>query len=204
MTERDTTLVATPSQTVGPFFDFGLTTPNAALGQMAGPDTPGARIRLRVRVYDGAGAVVPDAVVEVWQADASGAYPGVPDRRPATPGQAFLGWGRLGTNEDGTCEFHTIRPGRVPTVDGLAASHVDVCLFARGLLRHIFTRIYFAGDPALSDDPVLALVPEDRRDTLFAHAEGRPEGLRYMTAEADVWVFDLRLQGERETVFFDL
>ena len=193
MTDRDADLVATPSQTVGPFFDFGLTTPNAALGQMAGPDTPGERIRLRVRVLDGAGAVVPDAVVEVWQADASGAYPGVPDREPATPGQAFLGWGRLGTNEDGTCEFQTIRPGRVPTGKGrLAASHVDVCLFARGLLRHIFTRIYFAGDPALSEDPVLALVPEQRRETLLAHAEG------------DRWVFDLRLQGEGETVFFDL
>lgn len=192
MTDRDDDLVATPSQTVGPFFDFGLTRPNAALGQMAGPDTPGERIRLRVRVVDGAGDVVPDAVVEVWQADASGAYPGVPDREPATPGLAFLGWGRLGTDEQGTCEFQTIRPGRVPTGDGLAASHVNVCLFARGLLRHVFTRIYFAGDPALASDPVLALVPDDRRATLLARAEG------------DAWVFDLRMQGDRETVFFDL
>ena len=132
-------------------------------------------------------------VVELWPADANGAYPGVSDRQPATPGQAFLGWGRLGTNEDGTCEFQTIRPGRVAIGDGrLAASHVDVCVFARGLLRHIFTRIYFAGDPALSEDPVLALVPEDRRETLLAHLDG------------DVWVFDLRLQGKGETVFFDL
>lgn len=193
MTDRDDDLVATPSQTVGPFFDFGLTRPNAGLGQMAGPDTPGERIRLRVRVVDGAGEVVPDAVVEVWQADASGAYPGVPDREPPTPGLAFLGWGRLGTDEQGTCQFQTIRPGRVQTGDGrLAASHFNVCLFARGLLRHVFTRIYFAGDPALSDDPVLALVPDDRRETLLARAEG------------DAWVFDLRMQGERETVFFDL
>ena len=92
MTDRDDELVATPSQTVGPFFDFGLTRPNAALGQMAGPDTPGERIRLSVRVYDGEGAPVPDAVVELWQADASGVYAGAPDREPAIPGQAFLGW----------------------------------------------------------------------------------------------------------------
>lgn len=193
MTDREDDLVATPSQTVGPFFDFGMTLPNAALGQMAGPGTPGDRIRLRLRVFDGAGAAVPDAMVEVWQADARGAYPGAPDREPATPGLAFLGWGRLGTNEDGACEFHTIRPGPVPTDDGrLAASHVNVCLFARGLLRHVFTRIYFADDPALADDPVLALVPQERRETLVARVD------------RDAWVFDLRLQGEHETVFFDL
>jgi protocatechuate 3,4-dioxygenase alpha subunit len=185
VTNRDDDLVATASQTVGPFFDFGLTTPNAALGQMAGPDTPGERIRLRIRVYDGEGAVVPDAVVELWQADASGAFPGV--------------WGRQGTDVDGACEFHTVRPGAAE-----GASHINVCLFARGLLRHIFTRIYFAGDPALSADPVLALVPEARRQTLLAHAESRPEGLRYTTADGDTWVFELRLQGEHETVFFDL
>ena len=187
MTGRDEPLVATASQTVGPFFDFGLTTPNAALGQMAGPDTPGDHICLRIRVYDGDGAVVPDAVVELWQADASGAFTGVPDREPATAGQAFLGWGRQGTNADGECEFHTVRPGAAE-----GASHLNVCLFARGLLRHIFTRIYFAGDPALSADPVLALVPEARRQTLLAQLDG------------DSWVFDLRLQGEHETVFFDL
>ena len=184
MTGRDRELVATPSQTVGPFFDFGLTRPNAALGTMAGADTPGTSIRLRVRVYDGAGDAVPDAVVELWQADASGAYPGV---------AGFPGWGRLGTGEDGTCEFQTIRPGRVATGGGrLAAAHIDVCLFARGQLRHVFTRIYFAGDPALADDPVLAMVPVERRETLLARAD------------SDTWVFDLRLQGDRETVFFDL
>lgn len=187
MTDGDRDLVASPSQTVGPFFDFGMTLPNTALGQMAGPDTAGERILLRIRVYDGEDAPVPDAMVELWQADASGAYPGVPDREPATPGLAFLGWGRLGTNEAGACEFHTIRPGAVQ-----GASHINVCLFARGLLRHVFTRIYFAGDPALSGDPVLALVPEERRETLLARLE------------RDVWVFDLRLQGEGETVFFDL
>ena len=175
MTDRDDDLVATASQTVGPFFDFGLTTPNAALGQMAGPDTPGERIRLRIRVYDGDGAVVPDAVVELWQADAGGAFPGV------------CGAGRAPT-ADGECEFHTVRPGAAE-----GASHINVCLFARGLLRHIFTRIYFAGDPALC-----------RRPRAGAGARGAPRRRCWRTSDGDTWVFDLRLQGERETVFFDL
>ena len=193
MTDRDTDLVATPSQTVGPFFDFGLTTPNAALGQMAGPETPGERIRLRVRVYDGAGAVGARrggrTVAGRCQRRVSGRFRS--SARHAGPGVSGLG----------TVGDQRRRHVRVPDHPArsrphwrrrLAASHVDVCLFARGLLRHIFTRIYFAGDPALSEDPVLALVPEDRRETLLAHLDG------------DAWVFDLRLQGKGETVFFDL
>lgn len=192
MTGRPSPLVASSSQTVGPFFHFGLTT-DARLGVMVGPHTPGDRIILRVRVIDGAGNPLPDAMVELWQADASGTYVEVADHPSAEPGQAFRGWGRLPTDGAGVCEFHTIRPGVTITDDGRTQSaHISVCLFARGMLRHIFTRIYFADDPTLLDDPVLSLVPEQRRATLVADREG------------EVWTFDIRLQGEGETVFFDI
>jgi protocatechuate 3,4-dioxygenase alpha subunit len=160
-------LVATSSQTVGPFFHFALS-PDARNGEVhnvGGPD----RIQLLVRVTDGDGAPVGDAIVEIWQ------------RSPDLPESGF---GRMATGEDGTCEFETVR-----------APHINVCLFARGLLRHLHTRIYFAGDPGLGDDAVLALVPDDRRATLIAS----PDALR-----AGRWVFDLRLQGSGETVFFDV
>jgi len=185
-------LVATSSQTVGPFFHFGLAT-DPRLGQMTGPETAGDRIRLRVRVIDGAGEPLPDALVELWQADAGGRYVERPDHAHVDPGQAFRGWGRLPTTATGECEFATIRPGATTAGDGRPqAAHINVCLFARGMLRHIFTRLYFADDPMLAADPVLALVPESRRATLIAH-------------EADgVWRFDIRLQGDSETVFFDL
>jgi protocatechuate 3,4-dioxygenase alpha subunit len=170
-------LVATASQTVGPFFSFGLTT-NAALGRMARPDTPGERIRLEIRLIDGAGAPVPDAVVEIWHADPAG---------------AFL-FGRMGTDPAGVCAFETVHPGQ-SAPDARDAAHVNLCLFMRGLLRHLYTRLYFAGDPALETDAILAAVPPDRRGTLIAR---RDEAL------PSTWRFDLHLQGDRETVYFDL
>jgi protocatechuate 3,4-dioxygenase, alpha subunit len=174
--------IATGSQTVGPFFHFGLTN-NLSLGSLATDGVPGDRLTLRVRVLDGDNAAVPDAMVEIYQADAAGAY-----ARPP-----FTGFGRLPTGEDGACVFQTIRPGAVPT--GVQAPHVNVCVFARGLLRHLYTRIYFAGDVGLESDPLMTLVPEDRRQTLLAvPLGGRP----------DAWEFTIRLQGEGETVFFDL
>jgi protocatechuate 3,4-dioxygenase alpha subunit len=185
-------LVASPSQTVGPFFHFGMTT-DASLGRLAGQGAAGERIRLRVRVLDGEGVPVPDAMVEIWQADADGAYV-VPGRLTERP--AFVSYGRLPTDESGVCTFDTIRPGRVPDQQGARqASHVNICLFARGLLRQLHTRVYFAGDPYLGEDAALALVPAERRDTLLA-AES--------AGEAGLWTFDLRLQGERETVFFSV
>jgi protocatechuate 3,4-dioxygenase, alpha subunit len=151
---------ATASQTVGPFFHFGLTsTPNGRLVDRLGG---GDAITLVIRVTDGDGQPLNDALVEVMQR-------GV--------------FGRMPTNDDGTCVFETMR-----------SPHLFVCLFARGLLRHLHTRIYFAGDPALDRDPVLALVPQDRRQTLLA----RPD-----SADQRRWTFDLRLQGSGETVFFD-
>lgn len=191
-------LIATPSQTVGPFFHFGLVR-DAERGAMAGPDARGERMTLRIRVTDGDGVPVPDALIELWQADADGCYV-----RPADPsmpadaaaGVPFTGFGRMPTSPDGTCVFHTIRPGRVADTEGrLQAAHVNVCFFSRGLLRHLYTRIYFAGDEGLGEDVVLAGVPADRRQTLLATPAGGAAG---------EWTFELRLQGGNETVFFDL
>jgi protocatechuate 3,4-dioxygenase, alpha subunit len=185
---------ATPSQTVGPFFHFGLTTDEAAGRYGIRPGTGGG-MRLRVIVLDGQGVPVPDALIELYQADADGTYsrPGV-DQPPA--GAGFTGFRRLPTDEHGCCVFETVRPGAVATAAGGAlAPHIVVCLLARGLLRPLFTRLYFAGDAGLDDDPILALVPADRRQTLLA--------TRSSDSESD-WEFVIRLQGDRETVFFDL
>jgi protocatechuate 3,4-dioxygenase alpha subunit len=193
MAETPTHLVATSSQTVGPFFKIGLTD-NAVGGRLVRDDTPGERITVKIRVVDGDGVPIPDALVEIWQADADGVYV-----RPADPGDVltppgFSGFGRLGTNADGACVFETIRPGSVADAQGRPqASVVNVCLFARGLLRQVFTRFYFAGDPLLASDAVLLAVPEARRQTLVAAKQASGE-----------WLFEIRMQGAGETVFFDL
>jgi protocatechuate 3,4-dioxygenase alpha subunit len=164
----DGDLVATPSQTVGPFFHFGMAENPVLLAQPAGPDAE-VRIRLRISVSDGDAVPVPDAWIEVCE----GGGAGVP-----LPG-------RLATDENGACEFEMVRAG----------THLTVCVFARGLLRHVFTRVYFAGDPRLAGDPVLALVPDARRATLLAHPDA---------GDSRRWRFDIRLQGDAETVFFDM
>ena len=165
-------LEITPSQTVGPFFHVCLAG-DAALGQLLGDERP--RIALAIRVLDGAGTPVNDALVEIWQPAASG---------------GACAFGRLGTDENGRCEFDTTKPQAISS----GAAHINVCVFARGLLRHLFTRVYFEGDERLGDDPVLALVPEHRRATLVGRRDA---------AAADRWMFDIHLQGEQETVFFD-
>lgn len=169
-----------PSQTVGPFYHLGLTA-DPELGCIARPGVPGERIRVRFRMLDGDGAPLPDGMIEIWQADASGSYD-----HPA--GSPFRGFGRLSTDAVGCCTFETIVPGRC--ADG-HAPHLNVSVFARGLLVRLCTRVYFE----LADDPVLALVPEDRRHTLIARRD---------PAHPDLWNFDIRLQGENETVFFDI
>ena len=176
-THDERPLVATASQTVGPFFSFGLTS-NTALGRMARPDTPGERIRLLVRVIDGAGTPVPDAMVEMWHADHGG---------------TFL-FGRLETDPAGACAFETVFPGPA-ALDAREAAHINLCIFMRGLLRHLYTRLYFDGDPALEADAILAAVPPDRRGTLIARRDG---------TSSSAWTFDVHLQGDRETVYFDL
>ena len=186
---------ALPSQTVGPFYHVGLTT-NAALGCLARAEAKGERIRVRFRLLDGDGAPVPDGMIEVWQADSSGRYDHPADPREHAPDPAFCGFGRLATGADGACLFDTIYPGRVPdTRGGLQAPHLNVSVFARGLLIRLCTRAYFDGDPALAGDAVLALAPEDRRHTLIARRDA---------ADPHQWNFDIHLQGERETVFFEI
>ena len=187
--------IPSASQTIGPFFNFGLTT-NAGLGQLAGPGVEGERIRLVFRVIDGEGAPTPgDSMIELWQADAAGRYPHPLDARAGETG-AFHGFGRLETDADGGCTFETIKPGRVAApAGGWQAPHINVLFFARGLLRHLHTRVYFAGEPANDADPVLALVPAERRSTLLA----RPD-----PDDPATWRFPLVLQGEAETVFFDV
>jgi len=192
-------LPRTASQTVGPFFGFALPWPD---GPCAVPEGTPDAIWLRGRVLDGRGEPVPDALVETWQADADGLFdhpddPRIGDRGgPAgrAPGTGFRGFGRCPTDERGAWSILTVKPGRVPGREGgLQAPHVDVSVFARGLLTRLVTRIYFADEPeANAADAVLALVPEDARATLIADAA--PDGYR----------FDIRLQGDRETVFFDV
>jgi protocatechuate 3,4-dioxygenase alpha subunit len=188
--------VPTPSATVGPFLHIGLTEKHSVT-QLAAAESKGERVFLRCRVFDAENVPVNDAIIELWQTDNDGRYNHPDDPRgAATSPLVFMGFGRAATNERGFCEFETIKPGRVPAPDGkLQAPHINVAIYARGILLQLYTRIYFAGDPANEQDPVLALVPESRRKTLLACPDvSRPNG----------WQFDIRLRGENETVFFDV
>jgi protocatechuate 3,4-dioxygenase, alpha subunit len=187
-------LTPTPSQTAGPFFHLGLTG-SRSVRRIAGPGADGELIRLSCRVLDGDGVPVNDALIEIWQADAQGNYHHPDDPRSHSGNPGFLGFGRQETDEDGSCFFETIKPGRVPGPDNhLQAPHLNCSVFARGLLKHLTTRIYFSGDPANSNDPILRLVPQGRRDTLMAHE---------LPAQRGAWQVNIHLSGERETVFFD-
>jgi protocatechuate 3,4-dioxygenase, alpha subunit len=177
-------MTQTPSQTVGPFFSVGLISPGCNV--LVGPRTPGERIRIEGTVFDGAGQRVDDALVEIWQADARGRYRQDP---------VFPCFGRCGTDSNGRFFFDTIKPGPPDAPAGVrAAPHVNVIVFARGMLLHAFTRIYFSDD-RLDEDPLLGRIDAARRGTLI--------GVRTETATGVVYVWDVHLQGERETVFFD-
>ncbi len=190
-------LPLTTSQTIGPFFSPCLLRDDVRCNVLVGPETAGERIRIEGRVLDGDGAPVTDALVEIWQANAHGRYNHPADDGPAPLDPAFTGFGRTGTEDDGCFWFETVRPGRVPIGnDGLQASHIVVTVFARGLLNHAVTRLYFGDDPATRDDPVLLRVPTSRRATLIA----TPDRVDGRTA----YRFDIILQGEGETVFFNL
>ncbi|MCV2487863.1 protocatechuate 3,4-dioxygenase subunit alpha [Geodermatophilus sp. YIM 151500] len=180
----------TPSATVGPYLAIGLTWDDGP--SAVEPGTPGA-IWLRGRVLDGAGEVVPDAMVETWQADPDGRFDHPDDPRGARARPGFRGFGRSHT-DSGEYAVCTLKPGRVPDGEGgLQAPHVDVSVFARGLLDRVVTRIYFADEAeANAEDPVLRSVPADRRGTLIA--QPTDDGYR----------LDIRLQGDGETVFFAL
>ncbi|WOH81570.1 protocatechuate 3,4-dioxygenase subunit alpha [Bradyrhizobium sp. BEA-2-5] len=191
----------TPSQTVGPYFKYGLT-PNgeyawndAFTNNLLTPDVSGERIRVEGRVYDGDGAVIPDCMLEIWQPDAQGRFADPQDKR-ALPNSSFKGFARCGTDKDGNYAFDTIKPGVVPDPDGKPqAPHILLAVFGRGMLRHLYTRIYFSDEAGNAADPVLALVPADRRLTLIA---------RRNAGAGNVYTFDVHLQGDNETVFFDV
>jgi protocatechuate 3,4-dioxygenase, alpha subunit len=194
-------LKQTPSQTVGPFFAYGLTAPQygyefsgIASDILDGDLIPGERIRIVGRVFDGAGDPIPDAMIEIWQADCEGRYAHPVDGRGSN--QAFRGFGRFGTGTDPEWrfQFRTIKPGRV---DGTQAPHINVIVFMRGMLTHAYTRLYFSDEAeANARDPVLLGVPAARRRTLIAAREDSPAGAVYR--------FDIRMQGDEETVFFDV
>jgi protocatechuate 3,4-dioxygenase alpha subunit len=191
----------TPSQTVGPFFAYALTPEqygydfaSIADGVLVEGEVPGQRIRIEGRVLDGNGDVVPDAMIEIWQADEQGRYAHPADPRGSNVG--FEGFGRMGTGTDPQARFifDTIKPG---SVDGVQAPHVNVIVFMRGLLLHAYTRIYFSDEAAANArDPVLASVPADRHHTLIA--------VRDETSAGTVYRLDIHMQGPNETVFFDV
>jgi protocatechuate 3,4-dioxygenase alpha subunit len=183
-------LAVTPSQTVGPFFTIGLTWED---GFAVVPDGTRGRIWIRGVVSDGAGDPIPDAVVETWQADGDGRFPSTEDPRGAVESNGFRGLGRSGTDDQGRWQIRTIKPGALPVPGGGSeAPHIDVTVLARGLLARLVTRIYFSDESAANQsDPVLSsLPPEADRDTLIA------------VAQDDGYRFDIRLQGDGETVFF--
>ena len=182
-------MYTTSSQTIGPYLHIGMTW--LVNENMAPEGTPGERLTLAGRVVDGDGAPVNDAMLEIWQANAAGRYAHPEDRRDSIPlDKGFSGWGRVCTDAEGHFRVSTIRPGRVPGPDGkLQAAHLNVTIFMRGMLRHLTTRIYFEGDPALGEDRVLAQVPQARRDTLVAHRKGTG------------YEWNVVLQGPGETVF---
>jgi protocatechuate 3,4-dioxygenase alpha subunit len=208
----------TPWQTIGPFFHYGLPWKGAA-DLVAGEGELGARLDLIPEghyllgrregsreaakgdvieiagfVYDGDGAPIVDALVEIWQANPAGRYASEADtRQELALDPAFIGFGRSSTSVDGEFRFRTLKPGRVPGPgNSLQAPHIAVGVLGRGLLKRLVTRIYFSDEASNAEDPILALVPADRRDTLIARREGK------------AWRFDIRLQGDGETVFFDI
>ena len=182
----------TPSQTVGPFYWGTLVATCRA--ELAPPSVAGERIELALSLHDVDGAIVPDGVFEIWQANSHGRYNHPDDRRNLPLDAGFEGFGRASTDTKGVARFATVRPGRVPWPQGgLQAAHVNVSVFARGVLNRLATRLYFDGDPALADDPVLALVEPARRATLIAKRD-----------DAGTWHLPIHLGGPKETVFFDV
>lgn len=183
----------TPSQTIGPFFaiEHGLPWPDGA--EVVPEGTPGA-IRVAGTLHDGEDNPVPDGMLEIWQADDQGRF-GHPDDPRGTGSQTgFPGFGRSCTDKQGHFWFRTLKPGPLPTPDGRTeAPHIDVSVFARGMLNRVVTRIYFPDEEGSNaSDPVLSTVDPQRRHTLIAERDG------------DGYRFDIRLQGADETVFFAL
>jgi protocatechuate 3,4-dioxygenase alpha subunit len=187
-------LVPTASQTVGPFFHFGLTRPG--WNDLASGGAAGRLIRIEGRVLDGDGAGVPDALLEIWQANAAGKYDHPEDTQDKPVDARFRGFGRVCTDNEGCYAFTTVLPGQVPgRGNTLQAPHINVIVFARGLLKHLVTRIYFADQAAANEaDPVLSGIDDPAvRGTLLAQKAGEA-----------VYRFDVVLQGAGETAFFEI
>lgn len=190
----------TPSQTVGPYFAYGLTPEqygyahtSIASGVLVSGETEGEHVRIEGRVFDGKGATISDAMIEIWQADGQGRYAHPADKRGSNSG--FKGFGRFGTGTDPEHRFmfDTIKPG---SVDGVQAPHLSLIVTMRGLPSHVFTRLYFDDETSANARcPVLQSVPADRRTTLLANRTKTPGGIVYR--------FDIHMQGASETVFFD-
>lgn len=188
-------LEPTPWCTVGPYFSVCVSEA-LCIPRIAAPEAKGERVKLICAVFDRDGACVPDTLIEIWQANADGKYNHPADRQAKPVDGDFRGFGRQITGLDGACEFETIKPGRVPGPRGtLQAPHLEVGVFTRGVLKRIATRIYFSGDAANAECPVLARVPKSRRATLMAQpVAGRP----------GTWRHEIHLSGPKETAFFDV
>jgi protocatechuate 3,4-dioxygenase alpha subunit len=187
------TTPATASQTVGPYFSIGLSYRNST--SVCSESEPGEHLEIAGRIFDGEGVIVPDAQLEIWQADSEGRFVGFDTGQPGVVAEDFAGFARIPTDLHGGFRLHTIRPGAVAGAAGVSqAPHIVVLLSMRGLLRHLITRIYFEHDPKNAADPVLLAVPEDRRHTLVAKlADSGP---------IQKFQWDIHLQGDDETVFF--
>lgn len=182
----------TPSQTVGPYFGIMLRGRNTC--RQLSEATAGAPIIIEGRLFDGRGTVIPDALVETWQADAHGRYLHPDDPGSADADRHFNGYGWAHTGGDGGYRFDTVKPGRVVAPDGaLQAPHILISVMARGILTRFVTRLYFEDEASNAEDPILALVPAQRRATLIARRAGD-----------DRYTFDIVMQGTGETVFFDV
>ena len=190
-------LLLTSSQTVGPFFAPTLLRTDSVRHVLVQPETVGERVRIEGHVLDGHRLPVPDALVEIWQANAHGRYFHPRDQGPSPLDSSFVGFGRSDTEDEGLYWFETVKPGRAPfDQERLQAPHICVTVFARGLLNHLVTRLYFADEPSNASDPILLRVPENRRGTLLA--------ARQQEGPSVVYHFDIVLQGEDETVFFNV
>lgn len=197
------TLRATTWQTVGPFFKIGLAW--LYREELAGASVSGERIEILGRVLDGEGKTVPDAVLELWQANAHGKYPHPEDEQNKPIEAGFSGFGRIATNNEGRFRFTTVKPGQVPAPNRsqssnvvgvpLQAPHINVSVCTRGLLRRLVTRIYFPDEAANATDFALLRVDPSRRSTLIA---------RRSAGDSSRLEWDIVLQGAGETVFFDI
>lgn len=186
------TPIATTWQTIGPYFQIGFELLLNA--DVARPEVPGEHITIEGQVLDGDRVPIPDAIIEIWQANSEGKYAHPRDWQAKPMHAGFRGYGRVATDDNGFFRIRTIKPGTTPGPDGSTqAPHLAASVFMRGLLKRLVTRVYFPEDPANENDPVLNLVPAARRQTLIARHHG--EG---------VLRWDVRMQGNDETVFLDI